>query len=115
MIGSIDCTDLPWVNCPYALKAQYCRGDHEQDPFILLEVIASQDLWIWHAFFGVSGMDNDVNVLRKSHIVNDIKMGRAPDVEFVANDVPYKRGYYLADGIYPEWSLVMKSIKFRDG
>ncbi|GKE20015.1 ALP1-like protein [Tanacetum coccineum] len=51
---SIDCTNWPWENCPHAFKAQFCRGDHGSDPFILLEAIASQDLWIWH-FFGVSG------------------------------------------------------------
>nr|GEX03149.1 protein ALP1-like [Tanacetum cinerariifolium] len=94
-----------------AFKAQFCRGDHGPDPFILLKAIASNDLWIWHAFFGVSGMNNDVNVLRQSTIFNDLKSGRALDVPFVANDVPYKRGYYLTDGIYPQWSILIKSIK----
>lgn len=56
-------------------------------------------------------MNNDVNVLRASPLFNDLKTGRAPDVEFVANGVPYKCGYYLADGIYPEWSVIVKSIK----
>ncbi|GKD69101.1 ALP1-like protein [Tanacetum coccineum] len=86
-------------------------GDHGPNPFILLEAIASNDLWIWHAFFGVSGMNNDVNVLRQSPIFNDLITGRAPDVPFVANNVPYKRGYYLTDGIYPQWSVLIKSIK----
>ncbi|GKC79820.1 ALP1-like protein, partial [Tanacetum coccineum] len=73
-------------------------------PFILLEAIASNDLWIWHALFGVSGMNHDVNVLRHSSLFNDLKSGRAPDVPFVANNVHYKRGYYLTDGIYPQWA-----------
>ncbi|GKC61834.1 ALP1-like protein [Tanacetum coccineum] len=111
MLGSIDCTNWPWANCPVAFKAQFSRGDHGPDPFILLEAIASNDLWIWHAFFGVSGMNNDVNVLRQSPIFNDLKSGRAPDVPFVVNNVPYKRGYYLTDGIYPQWSVLIKSIK----
>ncbi|GJY05041.1 ALP1-like protein [Tanacetum coccineum] len=110
IIGSIDCTDWPWENRPYAFKAQFCRGDHESDLVILLEAIASKDLWIWHAFFGVFGMNNDVNVLRQSPIFNDLKGGKAPDVPFVANDVTYKREYYLTDGIYPEWSVLMNSI-----
>ncbi|GJS41885.1 ALP1-like protein [Tanacetum coccineum] len=80
-------------------------------PFILLEAIASNDLWIWHAFFGVSGMNNNVNVLRQSPLFNDLKSGKAPDVPFVANNVPYKRGYYHTDGIYPQWSVLIKSIK----
>ncbi|GJT85366.1 ALP1-like protein [Tanacetum coccineum] len=86
MLGSIDCTHWPWENCPVAFKAQFCRGDHEPDPFILLEAIASNHLWIWQAFFGVSGMNNDVNVLRQSPIFNDLKSGRALDVPFVANN-----------------------------
>jgi hypothetical protein len=30
---------------------------------IMLEAAASHDLWIWHAFFGVPGSNNDINVL----------------------------------------------------
>ncbi|GJY43947.1 ALP1-like protein [Tanacetum coccineum] len=111
MLGSIDCTHWSWANCPVASRAQFSRGDHWPDPFILLEAIASNDLWIWHAFFGVSGMNNDVNVLGQSPIFNDLKSGRAPDVPFMANNVPYKRGYYLTDKIYPQWSVLIKSIK----
>nr|GEW12423.1 RNA-directed DNA polymerase, eukaryota, reverse transcriptase zinc-binding domain protein [Tanacetum cinerariifolium] len=50
-----------------------------------------------------SMMNNDVNALHKSPVFNDLKLGRAPDVPFVANNVPYKRGYYLTDGIHPQW------------
>lgn len=31
-------------------------------PTIMLKAVASVDLWIWHAFFGV-GSNNDINVL----------------------------------------------------
>nr|GEW05558.1 protein ALP1-like [Tanacetum cinerariifolium] len=64
-----------------------------------------------HAFCGVFGMNNDVNVLRQSPLFNDLKSGRAPDVPFVANKVPYKSGYYIPDGIYPQWPVLIKSIK----
>ncbi|GKA90568.1 ALP1-like protein, partial [Tanacetum coccineum] len=110
MIGSIDCTKWPWAQCPQAYRAQFSRGDSGSEPFILLEAVASQDLWIWHAFFGVAGSNNDVNVLRQSPVLNDLKVGKAPEVPFVANDVTYKWGYYLTDGIYPEWAVLMKSI-----
>ncbi|GJS65089.1 putative RNA-directed DNA polymerase [Tanacetum coccineum] len=66
----------PWKNCLVAYRAQFCRGDHGPDPSILLEAITSNDLWIWHAFFGVSGMNNDVNVLRQSPFFNDLKAGK---------------------------------------
>ncbi|GKE30216.1 WAT1-related protein isoform X1, partial [Tanacetum coccineum] len=65
---------------------------------------------IWHAFFGVAGSNNNVNVLRQSPVLNDLKVGKAPDVPFVANDVNYKWGYYLTNGIYPEWVVLIKSI-----
>ncbi|GKB72482.1 reverse transcriptase domain-containing protein [Tanacetum coccineum] len=84
----------PWENCSVAYRAQFSRGDHGPDPFILLEAIVSNDLWIWHAIFGVSGMNNDVNVLRQSPISNYLKSGKALDVPFMANNVPYKRGYW---------------------
>nr|GEX07383.1 hypothetical protein [Tanacetum cinerariifolium] len=44
MITSIDCTGWMRENCPVALTAQFCRGDHGEYPFILLEGISSQDL-----------------------------------------------------------------------
>nr|GEZ74395.1 protein ALP1-like [Tanacetum cinerariifolium] len=111
MLESIDCIDWPWENCPVAFKSQFCMGDHGSDPFILLEAVASNNLWIWHAFFGVSGMNNDVEVLRQSPLFNDLKSERAQDVPFVATDVPYKREYYLTDRIYPQRSVLIKSIK----
>ncbi|GKC31601.1 ALP1-like protein [Tanacetum coccineum] len=104
-------TSRDYLRIFYAYRAKFSRGDHGPDPFILLEAIASQDLWIWLAFFGISGMNNDVNVLRQSPIFNDLKSGRAPDVPFMANSVPYKRGYYLTNGIYPQWIVLIKSIK----
>nr|GEW13812.1 protein ALP1-like [Tanacetum cinerariifolium] len=97
-----------------AYFSEHPRGDHGPDPFILLEAIAFNYLWIWHAFFGVFGMNNDVNVLRQSSLFNDLKSGKAPDVPFVANNVPYKGGYYLIDVIYPQWSVLIKSIKNPD-
>ncbi|GJW23553.1 reverse transcriptase domain-containing protein [Tanacetum coccineum] len=33
-----------------------------------------------------------------------LKVGKASEVPFVANDVTYKWGYYLTDEIYPEWA-----------
>nr|GEY24300.1 hypothetical protein [Tanacetum cinerariifolium] len=56
------------------------------------------------------GSNKDVNVLRQLTVLNDLKVGKAPEVPFVANDVDYKWGYYLTDGIYPEWAVLMKSI-----
>ncbi|XP_021974695.1 uncharacterized protein LOC110869779 [Helianthus annuus] len=43
-------------------RGQYMRGDHRY-PTVMLEVVASQDLWFWHAFAGPPGSQNDINVL----------------------------------------------------
>ncbi|XP_021987027.1 uncharacterized protein LOC110883613 [Helianthus annuus] len=55
-------------------------------PAMILEVVASQDLWIWHAFFGT----------------------------FIVNGVEYKYGYCLVDGIYAEWVVFVKPFS-REG
>nr|GEX49519.1 protein ALP1-like [Tanacetum cinerariifolium] len=109
-LESLDCTVWSWFGFPIAHKAQYCRLDHGSDPFILLEAVASQDLWIWHAFFGVSGEKNDINVIQRSPLFNDLKLGKAREIPFVANDVTYPWGYYLCDGIYLEWVPYVKSV-----
>ncbi|XP_021991123.1 uncharacterized protein LOC110887867 [Helianthus annuus] len=61
MIGGIDCMHWEWKNCPNAWAGQYTgrRGK----PTIILEAVASYDLWIWHAFFETPGPCNDINVL----------------------------------------------------
>ncbi|GKA65165.1 probable serine/threonine-protein kinase PBL7 [Tanacetum coccineum] len=54
MLGSIDCMHWEWKNCPVSWQGQYGRGDKKY-PTIMLEAVASQDLWIWHAFYGMAG------------------------------------------------------------
>ncbi|XP_024014990.1 putative nuclease HARBI1 [Eutrema salsugineum] len=108
MIGSIDCMHWEWKNCPTAWKGQYTRGAGK--PTIVLEVVASYDLWIWHAFFGPPGTLNDINVLDRSPVFDDILQGRAPKVRYSVNGHNYKLPYYLTDGIYPKWATFIQSI-----
>ncbi|CAA7027266.1 unnamed protein product [Microthlaspi erraticum] len=107
-IGSIDCMHWEWKNCLTAWKGQYARGHGK--PTIVLEAVASYDLWIWHAFFGPPGTLNDINVLHRSLVFDDILQGHAPKVSFSVNGHHYKMAYYLTDGIYPEWSTFVKPI-----
>ncbi|XP_071695416.1 uncharacterized protein [Rutidosis leptorrhynchoides] len=79
MLESIDCMHWKWKNCPVAWKGQYTSG-HQGHPTIVLEAVASYDTWIWHAFFGAAGANNDVNVLNQSSLFDDIKNGNAPFV-----------------------------------
>ena len=75
-----------------------------------MEAKASYDLWIWHAFFGLPESNNDINVLERSHVFNELAEGRAPAVDYSINGHDYTMGYYLADGIYPKWATFVKTI-----
>ncbi|GKA62810.1 MAK10-like protein [Tanacetum coccineum] len=61
-------------------------------PTIMLEAIASYDLWIWHAFFGVAGANNDLTVLNHSPLFNDLLDDIAPVVSYEVNGVTFEKG-----------------------
>ncbi|GKC53535.1 ALP1-like protein [Tanacetum coccineum] len=109
MLGTIDCMHWEWKNSPVSWQGQYGRGDKKY-PTIMLEAVDSQDLWIWHAFYGMAGANNDINVLDNSPLFDDLLDDLAPVVPYVVNGVQYRNGYYLADGIYPEWASFVKSF-----
>jgi hypothetical protein len=110
MLGSIDCMHWEWKNYPVAWKGQYTRGDHGV-PTIMLEAVASHDLWIRHAFFDVAGSNNDINVLNQSPLFMAQRQGIAPEVHFTINGNEYDMGYYLADGLYPEMGSICENIQ----
>ncbi|XP_021974493.1 uncharacterized protein LOC110869557 [Helianthus annuus] len=87
---------------------------HHDGPTLILQAVASQDLWIWHAYFGMAGANNDIAVLQSSNLLDDVIDSFAPDTSFYANDVEYKYGYYLTDGIYPEWATFVKTLSCPD-
>uniref|UniRef100_A0A0D3AWK1 No apical meristem-associated C-terminal domain-containing protein n=1 Tax=Brassica oleracea var. oleracea TaxID=109376 RepID=A0A0D3AWK1_BRAOL len=68
MIGSIDCMHWEWKNCPTAWKWQYSLGTL-----------------------------NDINVLDRSSVFDDIINGQAPQVNFSVNEREYHLAYYLTD------------------
>lgn len=109
MLGSLDCMHWQWDKCPTAYHGMYTG--HVEKPTIILEAVASYDLWIWHAFFGMPGSFNDINVLDQSHLFDELRAGRAPHVQFVINGHEYDMGYYLADGIYPKWATIVQTIR----
>ncbi|XP_024178699.1 uncharacterized protein LOC112184689 [Rosa chinensis] len=76
MIGSIDCMHWQWKNCPTGWAGEY--SGRKRVPTIILEAVASYDTWIWHAFFEMPGSFNDLNVLAKSPLFDELTAGRAP-------------------------------------
>ena len=113
MLDSIDCKHWKWKNCLAAWKGQYYG--HIREPTIILEAVASYDLWIWHAFFGLPRSNNDINVFERSHIFSDLAEGCALVVHYSINGQNYTMGYYLADGIYPKWATFVKTIPTPQG
>ncbi len=113
MLGSIDCMHWGWKNCPKQWHGMF-KG-HVKEPTMILEAVASKDLWIWHAFFGLPGSNNDINVLQRSPVFAKLAEGEAPEVNYSINGHHYTMGYYLADGIYPEWATFVKTIPSPQG
>ncbi|CAH9125673.1 unnamed protein product, partial [Cuscuta epithymum] len=109
MLGSLDCMHWHWENCPTAWHGTHTNG-LKKIPTLILEIVAGHNLWIWHAFFGMAGTNNDVNVLDRSPLFDDIVNDVAPSCEFIVNGHHYNMGYYLSDGIYPSYATLIQTI-----
>uniref|UniRef100_A0A0D3AWG7 Uncharacterized protein n=1 Tax=Brassica oleracea var. oleracea TaxID=109376 RepID=A0A0D3AWG7_BRAOL len=58
---------------------------------------------------------NDINVLDRLHVFDDIIKGQAPQVTFSVNGREYRMTYYLTDGIYLKWTTFIQSIPIPQG
>jgi hypothetical protein len=112
MLGSIDCMHWFWKNCPKAWQGQMIGKDGQAS--LVLEAVATYDLHIWHAFFGMPGSCNDINILNRSPLMVDIISGKIPPSEFSVNGKTYPQGYFLADGIYPTWPIFVSGFSQPD-
>nr|XP_043630052.1 uncharacterized protein LOC122601351 [Erigeron canadensis] len=68
-----------------------------------------------HVFPGMLGSidcsNNNINVLNESDLFKDLLQDRAPALQYTVYGEEFTKGYYLADGIYPEWATLVKSFK----
>jgi hypothetical protein len=55
------------------------------------------------------GSCNDLNILDRSTVFDDLANGRTPQVEFFVNGNRYDMAYYLADKIYLKWATLVKT------
>ncbi|XP_071719261.1 uncharacterized protein [Rutidosis leptorrhynchoides] len=56
----------------------------------------------------MAGSNNDINVLNHSPLFDSLKMDRAAPSSFEVNGHVYPFGFYLTDGIYPDWTTLIK-------
>jgi hypothetical protein len=109
--ASWDCKHFPWQNCPKALHGQYKGKDKAKT--MILEAICDPNLYIWYHFFGEPGSLNDLNILGKSSIVGAI-LTQSFDTSVEAYSINGNSRdwlYFLVDGIYPKWSILVKSVR----
>ncbi|WVZ58639.1 hypothetical protein U9M48_008884 [Paspalum notatum var. saurae] len=99
---------VQWEKYPVAWQGE--QIGHVEKPTLILEAVAGPNLWIWHTFFGMPSSMNDINVLHRSPVFDDIAAGTAPSVSYVVNGNQYDMGYYLADGIYLDWATLIKGV-----
>ncbi|KAM3402823.1 hypothetical protein ACQJBY_006568 [Aegilops geniculata] len=61
------------------------------------------------------GSHNDINMLQRSPMFRRLCNGESPSCNYTVNGRDYNMGYYLADGIYPQWTTFMKTISEPGG
>ncbi|OAD72006.1 hypothetical protein PHYBLDRAFT_169914 [Phycomyces blakesleeanus NRRL 1555(-)] len=56
------------------------------------------------------GLVNDINVLERSPLFEDLAGRQGLVIKYTVNGNQYKIGYYLTDGIYPAYAAFVKSF-----
>ena len=115
MLGSLDCSQIFWKNCPKAWHGTYKTGK-EKKPSVILEAICDYNCFFWHATFGYAGSLSDNNVLSLSPFLSKLLDGSFSDLE--AHLIPFSiageefdQCYVLTDGVYPLYARFAKPVK----
>ena len=110
-LASWDCKHFVWHKCPMRWAGQYAGHAEGGKKTLILEAIADLNRYIWYANFGDAGALNDINVLDKSSIVGALLDGSLDITcpKYTINGRDRDWFYFLVDGIYPEWSIFVKT------
>lgn len=112
MVASIDCQNYQWKSCPTSVAGAH-KGKARK-PNVVLEGIADSEGWLWFMYFGFPGPLNDITVPDKSPTMDRILSGAFPRMEYSVNGVTCNLLYFLADGIYPDYAVFVKTISNGD-
>ena len=108
MMGSIDCTHWKWRNCPIAWQGMY--QDRNRNRSIVAEAIAGHDMYFFQAFVGLPGSLNDINIMNQTTMQKNYMNSIAIDHKYNIGGGEFVGAYFLADGIYPNFPYLVKSI-----
>ena len=109
--ASWDCKHFVWNQCPQRWAGQFAGHAFGGRKTLILEAIADIKRYIWYSNFGHAGALNDLNVLDKSSIVGSMINGTF-DIscpEYTINGTKRDWFYFLADGIYYDWAIFVKT------
>jgi hypothetical protein len=84
--------------------------NNNKEQSIILEIVADHLLWIWYAFFGILGSNNNINVLGTSLFINYMFWGPNNECPFIVNGKMYSCYYLLLDRINSLWSCFVQII-----
>ena len=110
MLGSIDCTQWVWKNCPHPFQGQF--QDREGKRSVIAEAIGGSDMYFRHVFLGVPGSMNDLHVLGVSSLSTKYLQLGASTKKFFIGDQEFTGIHFLADGIYPDYACFMKTYGY---
>ena len=115
MLGSLDCSQIFWKNCPKAWHGSYKTGK-EKKPSVILEAICDYNCFFWHSTFGYAGSLSDNNVLSLSPFLDKMLDGTFAELEshvvpFTIGGEDFHQCFVLTDGVYPLYSRFAKPVK----
>lgn len=120
MLGSLDCMQTNWKNCPVEWQGYFKGGNSRKMSTIVLEAACDHNLWFWHASYGYPGSFNDINILQSSPLLQRLVDGSFVQTEQESGVIPFQipgterpfnHMFFLCDGIYPRYSRFIKTVK----
>jgi Plant transposon protein len=77
----------------------------------VLQDVADDSCWNWHAFFGVPGTVNVTNAMQCLDLFARMKNS----VKFTINSHNYNHSFHLGNWIFPQWATIVKAISQPQG
>ena len=108
MMGSIDCTHWQWKNCPVAWQGMYQDRNHKRS--IVAEAICGHDMYFYQVYVGLPGSLNDIAIMGQTTMQSNYMESGAIDMTYTIAGEEFTGAYFLADGIYPDFPYLVKSV-----